>query len=87
MAKDFERAEHLERAFNEMHKIKPQVSIKRIDNNKYEVQLKHKGREVVLSERMKDGLTQEALLEFGGEVRSFKRYYDAELAATAILKG
>ena len=87
MNKPFIRQVHLEKAFDEMHKLKPEVGLKRINNSKYSVSLKHRGREVVLTEQMKDGMTDLVTLEFSGEVKTFKRYYDAELAATAILKG
>ena len=87
MNKEFVREKHLEKAFDEMHKIKPEVLVKRENNSKYSVKLSHGGREVVLTEQMKDGLTNMTYLEFKGEVKAFKRYYDAEQVATTILKG
>ena len=84
---EFKRQVYLEDSFESMHKLKPEVHYQRVDRNNYKIKLKHGKKEVILSEKMKDGLTAEATLEYNGEVTAFRSYYDAELAATAILKG
>lgn len=86
MSKEWKRNEKVEQAFEDMHKLKPVVEYRRENSNKYKVRLKHKSKEVILSEELERGLTKEATLEYDGKTESFKRYCDAEKRACEILR-
>lgn len=81
------RRPELDDAFNDMHKIKPQVSFLRENRNKYNIKLSLSGKEVVISETMDRGLTSFVSLRYEGETKSFGSMFEAEQYASQILRG
>ena len=74
-------------AYEDKHKIKPDVYRKIKSGNKYTVKLYYKKKVVDLTETMRHGLTEFVLLESEGTTETFKFFRDAEVKATKILKG
>lgn len=83
----FVRRRELDDAFDDMHKIKPMVSINVIDSSKYKVKLDHKGKQAIITEVLKRGLTESATLEIDGRIFSCKSVFEAEKLASEILDG
>lgn len=82
----WKREEKLDDAFEGLHKIRPTVEKQKISKKAYKIRLKDKGKEVVLGEVMKYGMTDYATVEYGGTTEIFKNYYKAELRAAEILR-
>lgn len=83
---NWEKSARLEDAYEEMHSIRPSVEYKREDKNKYNIRLKYKDKEIILSEVMERGLTKYAYLEYNGKTEQFKTYFEAEKRANEILR-
>jgi len=72
-------------AFEALHGIKPELSVRRLDKQNIQSKLTLGDKVVILTERLERGLTKEAIMEYNGEKFSFKRVIDAERAAAAII--
>jgi hypothetical protein len=76
----------ISKSYKEMHGIEPEVSYLRSENNKYSVKLKHSGKEGIITETMKDGLTDFVILEMNGTKENLKSVYEAELKLNKFLR-
>jgi len=83
---DWVRKSNLEDAFQEMHGIRPQVYYRYVDRNTYQIKLIKSGKEIILQDQMKNGLTRVATVEYNGTTHDKKCIYDAEVEATKIFK-
>ena len=81
------RAEQVEKAYEVMHGVKPQVYKDIPENESYSTKLIYGGKEIILTEILERGLTKEATLQYAGETFSFASVIAAEEKATSILKG
>jgi len=72
-------------AYFEMHGIKPEISYDRVNNDKYSVKIALNSKEVILTETMKEGLTDTVTLEYDGNKEMFSSMNKAELKANEIL--
>ncbi len=87
MSKDFQRRPDLDNAFNDMHGVKPIVSMQFIDTEKYKVKLDVGGKSAVITEKMVRGLTESVTLEIDGQTIHCKSVIEAEKKAAEHLKG
>lgn len=76
----------LEDAFNVMHKVKPKVEMFKINSSNYKVKLKYQDSEIIIEEKMKNGLTDYVLVQCGSDIKRFSNYFEAEKAASKLLK-
>lgn len=83
--KEFKRKENLEKAYKELHGIKPKVYKKILSRNGYSIKIEMNKKEAILTEFMKDGLTDHVVLECGGNVYSMNSMYEAEKKANELL--
>ncbi len=80
------RMSHMESSFKDLHGIKPNVFHETVDHNSYKIRLKYGKNEVTLQETIERGLTKKCDLTFNGVTQEFKSVYEAEQAATKLLK-
>ena len=83
---NFERVELLEKAMFERYGIAPKIEKRISGNSSYEIRLNMNGKEAIISETMKNGMTQKAFLEINGVKTNYKRMIDAEEAAVNYLE-
>ena len=82
------RKEITEDAYEELHGIKPQIYFEvPIKKNENTVKIIFGGKEIILQEILKNGLTNKAILRYSGETMTFETVYEAEQEATRILRG
>jgi len=87
MNEQWVRSPKIEDSYNELHHITPQVYFfipQSRGVNK--VKLVFGGKEILLTERLENGLTKDATLEYNGEKYLYTKVIDAEQAATKILR-
>lgn len=82
----FVRRVDLDKSFEDMHKIRPIVSINYIDANKYCVKLEKGGKSVTLTEIMDRGLTKSVSVVFGEKTFDCISVFEAEKLASELLK-
>lgn len=82
----FVRRPDLDKSFEDMHKIKPLISISYIDANKYCVKLDKGGRSVLLTETMDRGLTKSVSVVSGNKTFDCISVFEAEKLAAELLK-
>ena len=82
----FVRRPDLDKSFEDMHNLRPIVSINFIDANKYCVKLDKGGKSVLMTEIMDKGLTKSVSVVFGSETFDCKSVFEAKKLATELLK-
>jgi len=82
----FVRRPDLDKSFEDMHKIRPSVSINYIDANKYCVKLDKGGKSVSLTEIMDRGLTKSVSVVCGDKTSNCVSVFEAEKLAAELLK-
>ena len=83
---DWIRNENVEVSFKDLHGVKPEVYFfSPVTRGVNKVKISSKGKDIFITETLERGLTKEALLEYNGEITSFKRVFDAEKKAVEIL--
>jgi len=82
----FVRRADLDRSFEDMHRIRPSVSINYIDANKYCVKLDKGGKSVLLTEIMDRGLTKSVSVVCGEKTFDCISVFEAEKLAAELLK-
>jgi len=83
---DFTRQTFLEEVFNDTYGIKPIVYFQRININQYKVKFVFNNKEIILTENLKKGRTENVTLELAGNTQDFKSMYDAEIEANKLLR-
>jgi len=83
---DWVRTEKLEDAYQDLHNFKPEVYKSPYIRGVNKVKLVHGGKEIILTETLSKGFTQSVTLEFNGEIKQYKRVYDAEVEANKLLR-
>lgn len=83
---EFVRNERVEDVFNEMHGIKPRIEYNRLSGNVYKVKISLNGKECILTETMKNGLTASVALDTPSGTESHKSMFNAEKRAVEILR-
>jgi len=81
------RNENIEKAYEEMYGISPEISYSHANRDKYSVNIALGDKTVTLTETMVKGLTDFVILEYDGNKERFKSMYEAELRANEILRG
>jgi len=84
---EFIRQTMLEDSYLDTHKFKPEVYYNRINGREYQIKLVYSGKEAILTEKMKNGLTELVTVEYLGDPYVCKSFYEAELKANEYLKG
>lgn len=82
----FVRRPDLDKSFEDMHKIKPSVSINYIDANIYCIKLNHGQKTVTVTETMERGLTKNVSVICGDKTFNCVSVYEAEKLAVELLK-
>ena len=80
------RMKHLDSQVKDHYKVDVEVSHRPISRDAYEIKLNKGNKEVVLTEVMKRGRTDFALLKYDGTVNRYEKYHQAEEAAIEILR-
>ena len=83
---DWVRTEKLEDAYQDLHNFKPEIYKSPYVRDVNKVKLVYGGKEIILTETLSKGLTKGVTLEIGGEIKQFKRVYDAEVEANKLLR-
>lgn len=87
MNNTFVRRTDLDTAFENMHGVKPMVSLNRKNQNEYTVKLIRAGKEANITEYMTNGLTSYVELKLGADISKCKSVYEAETIAADYLRG
>lgn len=82
----FVRRVDLDKSFEDMHKIKPNVSINYIDANKYCVKLTKGIKTITITETMDKGLTKNVSVVFGDKIFDCNSVLEAEKLAAGLLR-
>lgn len=82
----FVRRKDLDKAFDDMHKIKPAVSINFSNANKYTVRIEFRGKKADITEIMERGLTKSVEVSYNGHIYNCDSVLDAEKFVAELLK-
>lgn len=82
----FVRRKDLDKAFDDMHKIKPSISINFSNANKYTVRVEFGGKKADITEIMERGLTKKVEVVYNGQVYNYDSVFNAEKFVTELLK-
>ena len=84
---EWTRQTALDGAYEEMHGIKPEVYLNRINQNIYKIKLIFGGKEIIITHELERNLSKNITLEYNGNKTNYKTHLDAELGANIILRG
>lgn len=82
----FVRRVDLDKSFQDMHKIKPSISVNLIGANKYTVRLQLAGKTAEITETLDKGLTKKVDVIHNKKTYCFDSVLNAERFVTELLK-
>lgn len=82
----FVRRVDLDKSFQDMHKIKPSISVNFIGANKYTVRLQLAGKTAEITETLDKGLTKKVDVIHNKKTYCFDSVLNAERFVTELLK-